>query len=318
MAASQEIEIRLNAVIVAVTKEEPRLLVVDDTTTGKHALPFGPFNPVKDRTLEQGLRGWVKNQTSLQLGHVEQLYTFGDRGRDTYHQSGRERVVSVGYLALTNEANPGATTNAHWTNWYDYLPWEDWRDGEPKILQSEIRPRLSDWFHGLPKSAATNSLRQRIHLTFGLKARPWNEELVLERYELLYEAGLVAEAVRSAQDDGKESRLGLDMHSDHRRIIATALGRLRGKIKYRPLVFELMPERFTLFQLQRAVEALSGVRLHKQNFRRLIADGGLVEETGSVDVHTGGRPAKQFSFREDVLLERLSPGVKIPGKRRTR
>lgn len=317
MASSQEIEIRLNAVIVAVTKEEPRLLIVDDETTGKHALPFGPFNPAKDRTLEQGLRGWVKNQTNLQLGYVEQLYTFGDRGRDTYHQSGSERVVSVGYLALTNEARPGATTNAHWTNWYDYLPWEDWRDGEPEILQGDIRPRLKSWFDSLPTSASTSPLRQRIHMAFGLRSRPWNEELVLERYELLYEAGLVTEALRAHGEKVQTPGLGLEMHSDHRRIIATALGRLRGKIKYRPLVFELMPERFTLFQLQRAVEALSGARLHKQNFRRLIADGGLVEETGTVDVHTGGRPAKQFHFREDVVLERLSPGVKIPGKRRT-
>lgn len=316
MTSSHQIEIRLNAVIVAVTKEEPRLLVVDDAPTSKHALPFGPFNPAADRTLEQGLRGWVKNQTNLQLGHVEQLYTFGDRGRDTYGQSGSERVVSVGYLALTNEAKPGATTNAHWTNWYDYLPWEDWREGEPEILQREIRPRLSDWFHGLPKTTATAALRQRIHLTFGLKSRTWNEELVLERYELLYEAGLIAEAVRAGRKKFEDPGLGKEMHSDHRRIIATALGRLRGKIKYRPLVFELMPERFTLFQLQRAVEALSGTRLHKQNFRRLIADGGLVEETGSVDLHTGGRPAKQFCFREEVLLERLSPGVKLPGKRR--
>src|SRR3974377_1346426 len=70
------------------------------------------------------------------------------------------------------------------------------------------------------------------------------------------------------------------MAADHRRVLATAIGRLRGKIKYRPVVFELMPPSFTLLQLQRTVEALSGVRLHKQNFRRLVEHQGLVEETG--------------------------------------
>jgi hypothetical protein len=66
------------------------------------------------------------------------------------------------------------------------------------------------------------------------------------------------------------------------RAITTAIGRLRGKIKYRPVVFELMPPSFTLLQLRRTVEALSGVRLHKRNFRRLVEQQGLVEETGGI------------------------------------
>ena len=56
--------------------------------------------------------------------------------------------------------------------------------------------------------------------------------------------------------------------------------------------------------MQRAVEALAGQRLHKQNFRRLIEQQGLVEETGEVSKETGGRPAKLFRFRREVLLER--------------
>ena len=105
------------------------------------------------------------------------------------------------------------------------------------------------------------------------------------------------------------------MALDHRRILATALGRLRGKIKYRPVVFELLPPSFTLLQLQRVVEALAGVRLHKQNFRRLVEHGGLVEGTGQ-DVQTGGRPAELFVFRREVLRERPAPGVGLPGVRR--
>ena len=110
---------------------------------------------------------------------------------------------------------------------------------------------------------------------------------MLERYELLYEAGLVAEAARDlgrpARFAGRRSRApGRTMALDHRRILATAIGRLRGKIKYRPVVFELMPPAFTLLQLQRTVEALAGVRLHKQNFRRLVEQQGLVEETGEI------------------------------------
>jgi hypothetical protein len=106
------------------------------------------------------------------------------------------------------------------------------------------------------------------------------------------------------------------MALDHRRILATALGRLRGKLKYRPVVFELLPSTFTLLQLQRVVEALAGVRLHKQNFRRLVETGGLVEGTGRFHAGTGGRPAELFRFRREVLRERPAPGVGLPGVRR--
>ena len=87
------------------------------------------------------------------------------------------------------------------------------------------------------------------------------------------------------------------MSGDHRRILATGIARLRAKIKYRPVVFELMPAEFTLLQLQRSVEALAGRLVHKQNFRRLIEQQQLVEETGAIAADTVGRPAKLFRFR---------------------
>jgi hypothetical protein len=143
----------------------------------------------------------------------------------------------------------------------------------------------------------------------------WDEEKILDRFELLYEAGLVEEARRdgrqSADAWGNLPKLGHAMRSDHRRILATALARVRAKIKYRPVVFELMPDEFTLFELQKTVEAILGPHLHKQNFRRLVEGGGLVEPTGEVRAKTGGRPAKLFRFRREVLLERPAPGVRV-------
>ncbi|HLV02192.1 MAG TPA: hypothetical protein VKZ59_13045, partial [Acidobacteriota bacterium] len=75
----------------------------------------------------------------------------------------------------------------------------------------------------------------------------------------------------------------------------------------------LLPPSFTLLRLQRVVEALAGMRLHKQNFRRLVDRGGLVEGTGRIDHQTGGRPAELFRFRREVLRERRAPGVGLPG-----
>jgi hypothetical protein len=102
------------------------------------------------------------------------------------------------------------------------------------------------------------------------------------------------------------------MSLDHRRIVAASLERLRGKLSYRPVVFELLPEAFTLLALQRVVEALSGMVLHKSNFRRLVEQAQLVERTGELDAPPRGRPAELFRFRREVLRERPAPGVSLP------
>jgi hypothetical protein len=104
------------------------------------------------------------------------------------------------------------------------------------------------------------------------------------------------------------------MASDHRRILATALSRLRGKIKYRPVVFELLRERFTLSALQRTVEGILGLSLHTQNFRRALEKTGLVNGTGRLETGTGGRPAELYEFRRDYVRGIAAPGLATPRK----
>lgn len=102
------------------------------------------------------------------------------------------------------------------------------------------------------------------------------------------------------------------MISDHRRILATGLGRLRGKLRYRPVAFELTPAEFTLSELQRVVESVAGVALHKQNFRRGVERTGLVEGLGRQDSDTGGRPAELFRFRRDGPNTGPATGLTLP------
>ena len=306
--------IRLSAVIVAATIDEPRVLTVRMGRAPTEALPSGPLE-VEHRTLEVGLRAWVERQTSQTLGYVEQLYTFGDRDRIEAAAARPGRALTVAYLALAREARPEGAAEAAWQSWYRHFPWEDWRAGKPAAL-APIEERLGRWVRDAAGDAERRLRAERLGLAF---AASWNEELVLERYELLYEAGLIAEAWRDLARsippaDGPV--FGAAMAADHRRILATAIGRLRGKIKYRPVVFELMPPSFTLLRLQRTVEALSGVRLHKQNFRRLVEQQGLVEETGGISAETGGRPARLVRFRREVLLERPAPGLRLRPVRR--
>jgi hypothetical protein len=201
--------------------------------------------------------------------------------------------------------------------WYRFFPWEDWREKRPEILDKVILPLLEDWAGRPAKPALTRTLgrRERVRSCFALGGSPWDEEKVLDRYELLYEAGLVEEARR----DGREAalarqtvpRLGEPMRFDHRRILATAIARLRAKLKYRPVIFELMAREFTLTELQRTVEAISGRHLHKQNFRRLVEAAALVEPTGETSTATGGRPAALFRFRREVVQERPAPGLRL-------
>jgi hypothetical protein len=276
--------IGLTAVGVAVTGETPRVLVVRQvpptapsgasTLEGmpaphRDSLPFGPFDPQLHRTLESGLRQWVEQQTGLPLRYVEQLYTFGDRYRDHGELTGGSRVVSVGYLALVREAPLAGTGAAEWRDWYEFLPWEDWRDGRPPLVDRVIRPALRRWIDSARDNETRDLRAERVSLSFGSGAEDatWDFERALERYELLYEAGLVVEAQRdrdAIRATGREDpiafrssetpkALGKPMASDNRRFLAAALGRLRGKLKYRPLVFELLPPTFTLFRLQQVV-----------------------------------------------------------------
>ena len=314
--------IGLSAVIIAVHQDEAVVLTVrpHDARTSRPStlvgLPFGPFDPEGRRTFELALRAFVAEQTRFQLGYVEQLYTFGDRGRDAPVAdigaiSGpidgwdAARVISVGYLALTPRAVETQAPDTVWAPWTRFFPWEDWRHGRPALLDEAIGPALERWAAS-GSGAEAEQRRSRARLMFALDGAPWNEERVLERYELLYEAALAPEAARDhARAAGRPSPepeavspFGEPMISDHRRILATGLGRLRGKVKYRPVVFELTPGEFTLSRLQRTVEALSGVALHKQNFRRSVERTGLVEGLGRFDVDTGAaRPSSSASAR---------------------
>lgn len=284
--------IELSAVVVTV-KDGQAAVLCRPNDGGPYALPSGPFAPGQHRTFDLALRAFVHDQTGFDIGYVEQLYSFGDAARGD--------VVSVGYLALTPSADFQTRSSAVWVPFDRFFPWEDFADesnGAVKVL----RPLLDAWADGTPLR------RRRVETLFPLEFDHWNEERVLDRYELLYEAGLVLEANPSA--DAAIS--GMAMASDHRRIAATGLSRLRGKLKYRPVIFELMPEKFTLLELQKSLEALSGLRLHKQNFRRALERTGFVTQLAEMRDDTGGRPAALYRYDRDQFRFSPSLGLSLP------
>jgi hypothetical protein len=312
------VRIGLSAVVMALRPQarDWRLCVLTTGAGEATALPFGPFDPANDRTFELSLRAFITAQTGFRSGFVEQLYTFGDAGRGAPRPAPgpeRQREISVGYLALTRDASTPDAAEAHWSPVLDAFPWEDRRDLAAPV-HALIAAALRAWSDGDPRRAA------RADGLFALlPGQRWNEERVLDRYELLYEAGLVTEAARDGTRACADPLPGLAMVSDHRRILATGLGRLRSKLKYRPVLFELAPETFTLSELQAAAEAVAGLPLHKQNFRRGVERTGLVEATGRLSAATGGRPAELFRFTgadpRDGPNDGQAPGLALPAQR---
>ena len=349
------------AVLVAITKHTARVLTVDQ---GK-LLPNGPLMPLH-RSLQAGVRQWVEEQTQQPLGYLEQLYTFVDTNR---RNDDGHALVYVSYLGLVQETQTQLQSQALWRDWYDYFPWENHLAGMPAIIMDYIVPALLRWADDVKEPDVQQRRRQRIGLCWGVSEimlnncfqnksalsntetnsqpinnqeyknieyenREWIAEHVLLRYEMLYEAGLIAEAptyppsfLFNTQSGNTEPTkafklpsnwsqlIGSPMYYDHRRVIATAISRLRAKIEYRPLIFGLMPDVFTLSQLQQSVEALSGVRLHKQNFRRLLESQNLVIETGQSSNAQRGRPAKLYRFRHDIELQSLLMDSKLPKRK---
>jgi hypothetical protein len=139
---------------------------------------------------------------------------------------------------------------------------------------------------------------------------------VLERYELLYEAGLAPEAARDrgehAPSPALAAAMGEPMISDHRRILATALSRLRGKLKYRPVVFELMPPRPSPCRPcsgpWRPSPACRCTSRTSAGPWSAPTGGGA----GPMDTDTGGRPAELFRFRREILGARPVSGLSLP------
>jgi len=83
---------------------------------------------------------------------------------------------------------------------------------------------------------------------------------------------------------------------DHEKILQYALNRLRGKLDYTTIAFSLLPEQFTLRELQRVYEIILHRKLDKRNFRKKILATGILEDTGAKKMEGTHRPARLYRF----------------------
>jgi 8-oxo-dGTP diphosphatase len=90
---------------------------------------------------------------------------------------------------------------------------------------------------------------------------------------------------------------------DHAKIVDYAYTRLRYKLEYTSVGFQLLPDVFTLSELQKAYEIILGEQLDKRNFRRKILSAEILIETGDKKKESEGRPAMLYRYREDAVAE---------------
>lgn len=269
--------------------------------------------------------------------YVETLDTYDANGRDPRQFAGvivdgkwierGARIVSKAFLALhrmddvTISPLPDQdTVGAAWHPIYEMLPWEDRRTTEGTALVGQIRSLLRAWAGAAPADQR-GAVLARVQRAFGDVDTPWNEELAGDRFRLLHDAALIDEAWRDQwgqlpADLPRDLLLpGRSLAFDHRRMLADALQRLRGKMKFVPgVIAALAGEQVTLPALQQVVEAIGGRALHTANFRRAVTTSyRLVLPAGRrVTRSQPGRRPELFVFPPDIALARLESAMRLP------
>jgi 8-oxo-dGTP diphosphatase len=141
--------------------------------------------------------------------------------------------------------------------------------------------------------------------TFGAPARDPRGRVISVAYFALAAAGVNARAAGGQAEVGWHAVAQLPgLAFDHTEIVRYALQRLRYKLEYTSVGFELLPNEFTLTELQTAYEIVLGEKLDKRNFRRRILEAGILAETSRYRESDGqGRPARLYRYKENAVTE---------------
>ena len=238
-----------------------RLLMIkrgDHPYIGQWALPGGFVN--MDESMDEAARRELKEETNIDNIYMEQLYTWGDVGRDP-----RTRIISTSYMSLVDShtLDVKADDDADDAKWFTV---------SCKLYQEQktVTP--------------TGYILQRL-----FKLTLSNEDDILSSTVKIVKT--VENRVTKIEREIIESE---GIAFDHAKIIEYGIERLRNKIEYTDIAFNLMPELFTLTELQQVYEIILDTELLKANFRRKISD--MVIETNEYTKDAGHRPSKLFRF----------------------
>ncbi|WP_438447034.1 NUDIX hydrolase [Gorillibacterium sp. sgz5001074] len=223
---------------------------------GQWALPGG-FVSVHE-SLDEAARRELKSETNIENLYMEQLFTWGDVGRDP-----RTRVVSSSYMALVDRTSLDVRAG-------DDAVDARWFEVRYQVTQ-EKKTMLEDGYE----------FERLIRITLG------HEETVLTAT-----VKVVTQCSGRSKKVSREIVESQGIAFDHAKIMEYAIERLRNKIEYTDVAFHLMPPLFTLSELQQVYEFILGRELLAAAFRRKIAP--LVEETNEYTKDAGHRPSKLY------------------------
>ena len=141
--------------------------------------------------------------------------------------------------------------------------------------------------------------------TFGTPGRdPRTRVITVAYFALVPHDAIYHKPGRDTAEIGWFSILQLPpLAFDHAEIVDYAFTRLRYKLEYTSVGFQLLPDVFTLTELQKAYEIILGEQLDKRNFRRKILSAEILEETGEKKKDGEGRPAMLYRYRKDAIAE---------------
>jgi len=230
---------------------------------GYWALPGGFVD--MNESLDKAALRELKEETNIDDIYMEQLYTWGDVGRDP-----RTRVIGCSYMSLVDSGK------------LDIMAGDDAEDAAWfRVKCSIIEQKKTVIGKGC-------NVQNRVRLVL------WNDS-----------EELTATIKVDKTFDGNMVRVGRELIEsrgiafDHGKIIEYAVERLRNKIEYTDIAFNLMPDRFTLTELQQVYEVILDKKLLKANFRRKISD--MVMETDEYSRAAGHRPSKLFRYNPNCV-----------------
>ncbi len=304
-------EVEICAVLAAADGAGPYVL----TLARRHgaqghmfSLPCAPFDPTRGQSFEGRLRDWASVHTTAQITRITQIGTSLAGGR-----------IRIGLLALVSDRNAFMPRGARWTPMGEIFPWEDWQAGEPDSLKQVLRPALDEWAQS--GGAKQNLLRlAKLQTLFTDNTKAWVPSLTSERFDMLYEAGLLPEALRDRTGAAISVRqrhaavYGQIMQGADRHALAMALSSLRMQVELSAAMSSLMPSPFTLGALQKTVEAVIGLSLHTQNFRRDLMHSGQISKTGERGRIGRSRPGMLWEWAGAAQKFTALVGMPLPRK----
>lgn len=218
----------------------------------------GTFVGEKER-FEEAVSRSLEEKTNITDIYLEQLYSWGDPLRDP-----RERVISTSYMGLvdSNSIKIKAGKNVEDIDWFN-------------IKLNTVKETKKEKKEGYCKTEEIEILLENRTTILKNKVKVVKE--VVSGNVIIY-----TQIIQS------------DLAFDHAKMLIYAIERLKNKVEYTTIAFNLMPERFTLTKLQQVYEILLDKPLLKANFRRKIAD--MVIETEEYEENAGHRPSKLYRF----------------------